>query len=568
MKNKSLILIPFSLLALSSCGGNPAPSASSSSSQTESSSSSSSSSSSFVPPTPSKPANPIPTAEQPLREINDNYRTMYQIFPYSFADSDQDGIGDLFGIMEKLDYIHDLNYTGIWMTPICPSPSYHKYDVTDYYDIDEKFGDLMTFDMLVSSAHDLDMTVVFDLVINHASSQHEWFKECSRAHINNDTTNPYYDYFVIEEGSPKKGWYRLPGSSNLIYEAQFYDGMPDFNLQSVLDNPNGKLASEFKDIIKFWLVDHEVDGFRLDAVTSYFTGDANKNTQFLTWLNEACREVKEDVYIVGEGSWGANSKENKQYQESGCDSFFNFANYNLNYANGIPNILTENNATRLVKAMQASWDTAANGIPANFIGNHDVGRLGNAVGGRSSVDKLKFAHSLLGILPGAIYNYYGDEVGHLVPTSKKGDPDIRLHVEWGDEFVTNDPPGVSNYNKDTTYPYGTVASQLADEGSILNHVKKINLLRKQFPEIARGTTELLDEFVYPGSEVKIAAISKKTTESEIAIVINPSMDYYFDYDLSKLEGYTPVAEVAIKGNSTYHDNILQLVPGAIVVLKK
>ena len=493
---------------------------------------------------------------------------MYQIFPYSFADSDGDGIGDLFGIMEKLDYIADLNYTGIWMTPISPSPSYHKYDVTDYCDIDSSFGDLMTFDALVSAAHDKNMTVVFDLVFNHASIQHEWFQECAGAHRRNDTSSPFYNFFNIEEGSPKKGWYRLPGSSSLIYEAQFYDGMPDFNLQYVLDEPEGYLATEFKNIISFWLKDHDVDGFRLDAVTSYFTGNPTKNLEFLTWLNNACRAVKEDVYIVGEGSWAGNAAENKRYQESGCDSFFNFANYNLNYANGIPTIVSDGNATRLAKAMQKSWDVAGNGIPANFVGNHDVGRLGNAVGGRKSIEKMKLGHSLLGLLPGAIYNYYGDELGQVVPVEKKGDPDIRLHVEWGDDYVTQDPPGVCNYAHDTTYPYPNVPTQLGDEGSILNHVRKINLLRKQFPEIARGTTELLDTYEYPGAGVKVAAISKKTADKEIAIVVNPSLEYYFDYDFSALTGYTPVAEVSVIGNSTYHDHILQLTPGAVVVLAK
>lgn len=171
-------------------------------------------------------------------------------------------------------------------------------------------------------------------------------------------------------------------------------------------------------------------------------------------------------------------------------------------------------------------------------------------------------------MPGAIYDYYGDEVGQVVPTQKKGDPDIRLHIDWGDEFVTQDPPGSCTYTLDTTYPYPNVKDQLADPSSILNHVKKINLLRKQFPEIARGKTELLDTFEYPGSGVKIAAISKKTEEKEIAIVVNPSLEYYFDYDFSALEGYTPVAEVSVKGNSTYHDHILQLTPGAVVVLSK
>ena len=552
MKRHAPLLLSAAFITLSACGGqSPA---------------SSSSSASKEPVT----GDPIPTAAQPKREIADKFRTMYQIMPYSFADSNGDKIGDLGGVEAKLDYIADLNYTGIWMTPICPSPTYHKYDITDYLDIDSQFGSLSSFDSLVEKAHAKGMTIVFDLVFNHTSNHHPWFEEACRAHINGDTSSPYYDFYNIKQGSAAGAWHSVPGGAGLIYEGQFFSGMPDLNLQSVLDDGDGALATELKNIMKFWLVDHKVDGFRLDAVTSYFTGNAAKNTEFLTWLHDEAVKLKEDVYIVGEGSWSANAAENKGYQASGCDSFFNFANRSLEPSYSIPSAISSANATYLATNMINSWNTADSGIPANFIANHDIGRLVGSVSGRRDINKAKLGHSLLALLPGAIYNYYGDEYGQAVPINKLGDPDIRMHVEWGEEsFVTQDPPGtVKTYEKESTYPYPNVKAQLQDENSIVSHVRKVNLLRKQFPEIARGKTELLDSVKLTDPKVTIAALSKETADSEIILVVNPSTTAYVDYDFSKFEGYTPKAEVSVVTPSTYTAKVLHLTPGAVVVLAK
>lgn len=548
MNRSKPVFLSIALLTLASCGGQPA----------------SSSSVSTGPVT----GDPIPTASQPKREIADKYRTMYQIMPYSFADSNGDRIGDLGGIAAKLDYIADLNYTGIWMTPICPSPTYHKYDVTDYFDIDPQFGSLSTFDAMVAKAHEKGMTVVFDLVFNHTSNQHPWFEESCRAHIYGDTSSPYYDFYNIKQGTAAGAWHSVPGGQGLVYEGQFYSGMPDLNLQAVLDDGQGALANELRSIMKFWLVDHKVDGFRLDAVTSYFTGNQQKNKEFLTWLHDECVKLKEDVYMVGEGSWNANAAENTLYQDSGVDSFFNFANRSLEPSYSIPSVISGANAALLATNMTQSWNSAASGIPANFIANHDIGRLVGSVGGRKDLAKAKLGHSLLALMPGAIYNYYGDEYGQAVPTNKLGDPDIRMHVEWGESsFVTQDPPGtVTTYVKDTTYPYPDVAAQLKDEDSLISHVRKVNLLRKQFPEIARGKTELLDSVKSTEPKVTVAALSKKTADSEIVLVVNPSTTAYVDYDFSALSGYSPKAEVSVIGNSTYTGNVLHLTPGAVVVL--
>ncbi len=539
MKRERIFCFPFLLvLSLSACGGS-APTS----------------------------GDPIGSDDLPLREKDDNYQAFYELVPYSFADSNGDRIGDLKGVEDKLGYLADLNYTGIWMTPIFPSPTYHKYDATDYFNIDPQFGNLEDFDSLVTKAHEKGIKVILDLAVNHTSNSHEWFKKCCQAWVDEDTSNYYYSFYNIQERSAGGAWHSVPGSNKYAYEGQFWSGMPDLNLQDVLDNPDGNLANELKRIFQFWLGDHNVDGFRLDAVTSYFTSSKDKNLEFMTWLNNECKAINDDCYLVGEGSWSGNSSENRTYQDSGVDSFFNFMNQSAAELYSIPSAILARDASKLAKGMSQQWKTASNGIPANFIGNHDTVRLVGPTGGRSNALAAKFGHTLLGILPGAIFNYYGDETGQSVPINGNEDPDKRLHVEWGDSYVTNDPPGSCTYDKEATYPYGTVKAQLADPDSIVSHVKKVNLLRKQFPEIARGTTALIDEKEMEDDTV-IAVISKKTETSEIYLVINPSTTKSYQYNFAHLEGYKPVAELSVSGKSTAKSGTLFLEPGALVVLAK
>ncbi|MBQ8433623.1 MAG: hypothetical protein IJX23_02320, partial [Clostridia bacterium] len=222
-----------------------------------------------------------------LPQTEDKMRTYYQIFPYSFADSNGDGIGDLNGITAKLDYIQNLGYDGLWLTPVHQSTTYHKYDVVDYYSIDKQFGTIDDYDRLVDECHKRGMTILLDLVLNHTSNQHEWFKQSAHAFSRFQTDNEYYDFYNFRRVSATEsvpgGWEKYSG--NIYYECPFWGGMPDLNLQNVLDNPNGKLAQEITKILRYWLIDRDVDGFRLDAVTSYFSGNPTKNTEFLTWLN-------------------------------------------------------------------------------------------------------------------------------------------------------------------------------------------------------------------------------------------------------------------------------------------
>lgn len=191
---------------------------------------------------------------------NDNVRNWYEIFIYSFADSDGDRIGDFKGATEKLDYVRDLGFTGIWLMPIMPSPSYHKYDVSDYYDIDPQYGTLDDFKAFLARAHELDIKVTIDLVVNHTSNLHPWFQSSKTG-----ADSPYRDYYNWQD----KGGSGYEKIGDSYYECRFVSTMPDLNLDS------DAVRSEISNIMKFWL-EMGVDGFRLDAVTSYYTGDNAK----------------------------------------------------------------------------------------------------------------------------------------------------------------------------------------------------------------------------------------------------------------------------------------------------
>ena len=189
--------------------------------------------------------------EQYTKEIiKDNYRNMYQIFPVSFSDSDGNGKGDLQGIIDKLDYLEQMNYTGIWLNPIHPSATSHHYDVENYYDVADVFGGLEAFDSLVEELHKRDMTIIIDLVLNHSSNKNEWFlNSYYAAKAGKTTKDEYLRYNWIScSGNAPTGYHKVNSSDKVAYEGQFDSAMPDFNLQQILDDENSDLATEFKNI--------------------------------------------------------------------------------------------------------------------------------------------------------------------------------------------------------------------------------------------------------------------------------------------------------------------------------
>jgi len=481
--------------------------------------------------------------------INDKYRTMYQIFPASFADGNGDGMGDLQGIIDKLDYIESLNYTGIWLNPIHSSHTTHHYDVENYYDVASVFGGMEKLDELVSKCHERNMTIILDLVLNHSSDQNEWFTNSYIAAKAGKTTKPEYArYNWIEcTGNAPTGYSKVNSTDKIAYEAEFDKSMPDFNLQQILDDGDGDLGTEFKNIFKFWLEDHNVDGFRLDAVSKYFTGDQARNKAMMTWINTECKKIKPDCYLVGEGSWGSNSQENQDYQESGMDSLFQFANSAKN-AGYVSSAVVQQDSKTIYTALKRNRENANGGIEAPFLSNHDVPRYLGSVSGRKNIANAKYAMGLFATLGGCTFTYYGDEMG-MASQSTIADGWYRLPVRWGENDTHNVKVsklslyGVqeSKIDDEMSYPHGTVEAQLANEDSLINFVKKANLIRLQFPELARGDAEL----VYNPSS-PFAIIKRTYNGSSIYMALNSSITYPMEFDYS-LYGEKVVGELCANG---------------------
>ena len=194
---------------------------------------------------------------------------VYQIYPFSFMDSNNDGFGDIPGIISKLDYLRELGITAIWFSPLYKSPDYdYGYDIADYRDIDEKFGTLEDFKTLLRECHARDIKVIMDMAVNHSSTEHKWFREAMK-----DKNSPYRDYYIIREGRRKgkklcpptnwdstftgSAWERIDGTDE-YYMHLFCVEQADLNWE------NEAVRAEFDSIFQFWL-DRGVDGFRVDA---------------------------------------------------------------------------------------------------------------------------------------------------------------------------------------------------------------------------------------------------------------------------------------------------------------
>lgn len=499
--------------------------------------------------------------EQELNIIEDNYRNYYEIFVYSFYDSDGDGIGDLNGVIEKLDYIKDMGFNGIWLMPVMPSTTYHKYDVTDYYGIDSEYGTMEDFDRLIEECHRRDIHLIIDFVMNHSSSKHSWFTEaCSYLQELPDdaqpdvTICPYVDYYHFTKEKKDSTYYNVSGT-DWYYEGSFWSEMPDFNWE------NENLKNDFEDIAAFW-IDKGVDGFRMDAVMHFSETDKQFNIDVLNWFYTFCKSLNPEFYMVSE-VW-ANEATIADYYASKTPSMFNFDGADtegklIKTARG--NYKAENFVNSML-TYQADFGAEYEAyIDAPFITNHDMGRVANAL--RSDANDLKMAGGLLMTMNGSPFVYYGEEIG--MASSGKKDENKRLPMIWSNTDETGMTVGPKDADAGITSSFAGVEEQLADETSILNYYKRAIRLRNENPEIARGTVDLVDELC-DGHQ---AVITKTYKDSVIAIVYNTS-DEMIEVDIagSKVEGMDIRGYVTLNGEQIEWNKGKLMMPGqSICVLK-
>jgi len=490
------------------------------------------------------------TQDAKLNIIDDNYRNYYEIFVGSFYDSDGDGMGDLKGVEEKLDYISDLGCNGIWLMPIMPSPTYHKYDTTDYEAVDEAYGTADDFKELASACHEKGIRLIIDVAMNHSSSQHPWFTQACEylaglkaGEKPDDTVCPYVDYYHFSDKQEGTTYYAVPGSSSWWYEGSFWSEMPDLNLKSPA------VQKEFEEVADYW-IDLGVDGFRMDAAMHYEENATNANCDILNKLYTYCKEKNPQFYMVSE-VW-ASENVIADYYASGTPSMFNF---DAGTAKGaLVNAVRKGDPVSLVNSMLKYQNDFSpknpDYIDAPFLSNHDMARIANTL--VNDPDKIKTAAGLLMTMNGSPFVYYGEEIG--MNSSGTKDENKRIPMVWSKTDTTGMTKGPADMDAGIESPFPAEDEQEKDKDSILSYYKNALRLRNQNPEIARGTIEKVESLCKDSQ----AAITKTYQDSTIGIVYNLG-EGNGTVDLKK----TALENMNLEGSLTLKEETVQLKDGKL-----
>lgn len=436
--------------------------------------------------------------------------TCYEVFVRSFADSNGDGIGDLNGLIRRLDYINDgdpssrrdLGASCIWLMPVAESPSYHGYDVTDYYTVERDYGTNADFKRLVAEAHRRGIKVLVDMVLNHASSQHPYFQEALR-----DPNSPHRSWFRFSPtplgpgpwGGP--AWRKSPVRDEYYY-AVFWEGMPDLNY----DTP--AVREEANRVADFWLREMGVDGFRLDAVP-YLVEEGNVLSgapgthRVLRDYQAHLRRVKPDVFTVGE-VWDSVGAMLPYYPDQ-LDSYFAFG-----LADALINAVRRGSAEGMLDGYLRLQRTVPQDRFSPFLRNHDQTRTMTEL--RGDVAKAKVAATLLLTLPGLPFVYYGEEIGM---SGDKPDEHLRTPMQWSRAphggFTTGTPWEALQPDSATV----NVAAQENDPSSLLNLYRRLIHLRADNEALATGTLVPLT-----ASNGQVAAYLRRTGRRVVLVVAN------------------------------------------------
>ncbi|MBN1639601.1 MAG: alpha-amylase [Anaerolineae bacterium] len=410
-----------------------------------------------------------------------NERIFYEVFVRSFQDSDGDGIGDLAGLIERLDYLNDgdpktsddLGVTGLWLMPVTESPSYHGYDVTDYYAVETDYGDAATFRQLVDEAHERGIVVIVDLVINHTSNQHPWFRDAA--------TGPdagYRDWYVWSD--EKQSYFGPWGQAvwyprgDAYYYAIFWDGMPDLNYRTPA------VTDEIYEVTRFWLQDMGVDGFRMDAVRHLIEDGAQQENTPEThdWLeawHDHYKGIRPHALSVGE-VW-TRSEDVVPYVGDELDICFEF-----DLASAILDGVRGGTTSMVTSIAQKVERLYPDQQYATFLTNHDHERVMSQV--RGDETKAKTAAAIYLTLPGVPFLYYGEEIGM---SGEKPDENIRRPMQWSGEEHAGFSTAVPWQGVNPDYRTRNVADQAGDDGSLLNTYRRLIRARSAYGALRTGS---------------------------------------------------------------------------------
>lgn len=436
--------------------------------------------------------------------------TIYQLQVYAFNDSNGDGVGDFKGIALKALYLYQLGVDAIWLSPIHPSPSYHHYDVTDYFSADSLYVvDNFTFEDLLEVLHSYGIDVILDVVINHSSEKHPYFIEALEA-FKTDTPSPYVDYYVLSKSRfthPTLG-YASAFKDGVHYDAFFgFSHMPAFNFD------HEPVRDKFLNVFRFWL-DKGVAGFRLDAAKHVYD-DVNKNNELFKYFVNELKKTHDDVYFVNE-IW-ASEQEVISYYESLMN------NFNFDTRNVIAATLTGDTLyAKFLENFQTSIRRLnPNATEAHFISNHDVGRLPFGY----SLRHQKMMAALLILAPGNSYMYYGDEISltgtRILNAGFGGHEDAAYRTpmlwdDWSDIRALYTKTGTGNAIREaSTQSRTTVEASLNDPNSLFFYYQTLNQLKSENPLLSTGTLKALN--LHPN------LISYQVSSADAHLIVNHNL---------------------------------------------
>ncbi|CAM4197971.1 alpha,alpha-phosphotrehalase [Bacillus luti] len=505
---------------------------------------------------------------------------VYQIYPKSFNSYYNKETGDIKGVTEKLDYLKELGVDYIWLTPIYESPQHDNgYDVSDYYSIDPSYGTMGEFEELLEEAKARNIEIMLDIVVNHSSTEHKWFKKAKE-----DKNSPYRNYYIWRD--EKNNWQSKFGGSAWKYDEktkQYFLHLFD-ETQADLNWENEKLREEVYDMMRFWL-EKGVTGFRLDVINliskdqqflnddgSTATSDGRKyytdGPRVHEYLQEMNRNVFEgkDVITVGEMSSTTidNCIKYSNPERNELSMTFSFHHLKVDYPNGDKWTKAEFDFIKL-KEIMSNWQIEmqkGGGWNALFWCNHDqpriVSRFGND--GKYRNESVKMLATAMHMLQGTPYIYQGEEIGMTNPNfesieqyrdveslniydikqeeglskeeiigilKQKSRDNSRTPMQWNEEVnsgFTTSTPWISVAEN---YKEINVEKALEDKESVFYHYKKLIELRKTYDVITEGEYAILDE-----NHPKIWAYTR-TTDSEVLLVINNFYGEEITYSVPK-----------------------------------
>ncbi len=467
--------------------------------------------------------------------------TCYEVFVRSFYDSDGDGIGDLKGLIQKLDYInngtkggnHSLGARCMWLMPVDESPSYHGYDVTNYYRVNPQYGTNDDFKKLIAESHRRGIRVLVDLVLNHASSDHPFFQEAL-----NNPASPYRDWFRWSATIPagQEGWHRSP-VRNEYYYGFFWSGMPDLNYE------NPAVRDEAKKVATFWLREMGVDGFRLDAIPYLVEENGQRmhtrgTHAFLREFAAHVRSVAPNAFTIGE-VWDSTGAMLAYYPDQ-LDAHFAF---------DISNAIVAAVRTGSMKGLFPPVLRLQRELPANrwcpFLRNHDQTRTMTELGGSAS--RAKLAATLLLTFPGLPFVYYGEEIGM---TGDKPDPRLRTPMHWARGRAAGFTRGKPWESLQPDSSTANVEAEDGDKSSLLNLYRRLINLRAENSDLASGELVALD-----AGDDAVAAYVRRTGDHAVLVVANLGTSSLSNVKLSSLNHLLPAGLYTAR-------NLLGRAPGA------